>query len=130
MQQYVGWVVEDMFRGRIWQPPPRDTRRAKDSSDVFLKTISGARVHMRLVSATADQNNDVWALDLFCSTDLEGRSLTERLLEKIQNYLTTRGCYPTHTARSWLWRQIMAERDEMYQSIYSEFVVQTAGTIN
>lgn len=49
-----------MFRGRIWQPPPRDTCRAKDSSDVFLKTISGARVHLRLVSATADQNNDVW----------------------------------------------------------------------
>jgi hypothetical protein len=71
-----------------------------------------------------------FVFDLFVSTNLEERRLAEQFLEKIQNYLRTRRLYPMHTESSLFWMQIMAERDKMYQSIYRQFGVQTAGTIN
>lgn len=60
-------LVEEMFRSKIWTPPERSEgqkKRAVDDCDVFLKIISGPRVHARLFS-----NNDSVSLKHYKSTN-------------------------------------------------------------
>lgn len=49
-------VVEECFRTRIWTPPVRVKNRQLDDRDVFLKIISGEKVHVRLFSPDSHSN--------------------------------------------------------------------------
>ena len=60
-------LLEEMFRSKIWAPPQRSEgakTRALDDCDVFLKIISGPRVHARLFS-----NDDSVSLKQYKSTN-------------------------------------------------------------